>query len=90
MATDIVREVAKYVGIGVANLINIFNPEAIIIGGGLSQAGDILINKIKHTARVYSRTQAWDSVKIISAKLGNQAGILGSAALAFMKMKESA
>ncbi len=89
MAKEIVREIAKYVGIGVANLINIFNPEAIIIGGGLSQAGDILMEKIKHSARVYSRTQAWESVKIISAKLGNQAGILGSAALAFMKSKES-
>ncbi len=89
MAQDIVRQVGKYVGIGIANLINIFNPEAIIIGGGLSRAGEIFINSINHSAMVHSRTQAWESAKIIIAKLGNQAGILGSAALAFMKIKES-
>lgn len=88
MAQDIVRQVGKYVGIGIANLINIFNPEAVIIGGGMSRSGDIFMNSITHSAMVHSRSQAWESVQIIMAKLGNQAGILGSAALGFMKLKE--
>ncbi len=88
MAMDVVRDTGKYLGVGVANLINIFNPEAIIIGGGMAAAGDILMKGIMHHAKVNSRVQAWENVELLTAKLGNRAGIMGSAALALMKTQK--
>lgn len=88
-AMEIIVETGKYVGIGIANLINIMNPEAVIIGGGVSLAGDILLSEIKYYAKVNTLPRAWEAVKIVLAKLGNKAGILGSAALAFMRSDKS-
>jgi glucokinase len=88
IAQYVVEEAGKYIGIGIANMLNIFNPEACIIGGGVSQAGDFLLNVIKHYTKVYALPRAWECVEIFQAKLGNKAGILGSAALAYMKIEE--
>lgn len=88
IAHYIMEETGKYIGIGLGNMINILNPEVCVIGGGVSQAGDFLLNVIKHFTKVYALPRAWESVKIRQAKLGNKAGILGSAALAFMQMKK--
>ena len=87
IAHDIVIQTGKYVGVGIANLINIFNPEAVIVGGGLSLAGEILFNEITHHAKLNSQPRAFSKVQITQAILGNNAGILGSAALAFMNIK---
>lgn len=88
IAVDVVVEIGKYVGIGIANLINILNPHYVVIGGGLSHAGDILLNEIKHYSKVNTRPFSWDVVDIVMAQLGNQAGIMGSAALALMENTE--
>jgi len=87
IAKEIIISTGKYVGIGIANLINIFNPELCIIGGGVSLAGEILFKEILKYAQINTLPRAWDVVSIEQAKLGNKAGILGSAALAFMKTK---
>lgn len=67
---------------GFANLINIFGPAYLCIGGGISHAGDALLVPVreKTMARVYARTAGKDT-QIILAKLGNDAGILGAALL---------
>ncbi|OHD54214.1 MAG: hypothetical protein A2Y33_12990 [Spirochaetes bacterium GWF1_51_8] len=86
-AKEIIISTGKYIGIGLANLINIFNPELCIVGGGVSLAGEILFKEILKYAQINTLPRAWDVVEIEQAKLGNKAGILGSAALAYMKMK---
>jgi glucokinase len=85
LAVDLFSETAHYIGVGLANLINCFNPELIVIGGGLSNAGDFLLDKVKFSAKLNSAPPAWSAVEIKTATLGNKAGILGSAALAFIK-----
>ena len=70
------------VGSGVANLINIFQPEKICIGGGISNEKDALINPINETVRRFSYTRHTDADnKVCVAKLGNDAGIIGAAFL---------
>ncbi len=88
LAVHVVKDAGKYVGIGVASLINIFNPEMVVIGGGVSLAGEILFSEIRYYAMLNSMSRSWSSVEIVPAKLGNDAGVLGSAGLAFMKMSE--
>ncbi len=79
-------ETAYYIGLGTANLINILNPQLCIFGGGLSHAGKFLFDKVKKHARLNTAPAARDSFEIVTAKLGNKAGVLGAAALAFMKI----
>ncbi len=86
-ALGIFEEMSRYIGIGVGSLINCFNPELCILGGGLSHSGEMLLDKVKYYARLNAAPKAWEAVEICFARLGNQAGIMGSAALAYMKLK---
>ncbi|NQT29453.1 MAG: ROK family protein [Candidatus Saganbacteria bacterium] len=80
-AQEAIAETAHYLAIGVANLVNIFNPEMVIIGGGLSNMRELIINPVKTEFKKYALTLPAKSVKIVRAKLGVKAGVLGAAAL---------
>lgn len=87
LAESIFDEAARYTGLGLSNLINVLNPSACIIGGGVSQAGAYLLEKIKKYTQLYTLPKAWEAVEVRQAELGNHAGVAGSAALAYMKIK---
>ena len=76
-AKDIIQEIGYYLGIGIASLASVLDPEMVIIGGGISNAGEILFSRIRDTVkrRLYSRAQ----LDIVGAELGDRGGILGSA-----------
>lgn len=78
----VVRTYAKHIAVGIANLINIFQPEMLVIGGGVSKQGDYLLNIVKE----YCKGKTYDkggipTTKIAIAQLGNDAGIIGAAFL---------
>ncbi len=80
---EVVENYVKYVGEGVINLINIFQPDVLAIGGGISREGDNLLNPVKKYAegRVYGADSVDKKTEITIAKLGNDAGIIGAAFL---------
>lgn len=78
MAVD---RMVKYLTIGITNIINILDPGIIVIGGGVSQAGDFLLNKIERLLPEYILFKDMDYADIKVAKLGNHAGIIGAAML---------
>lgn len=79
----IVQEAAEYTGIAVANLINIFNPEVVMLGGGLIDAlEDEMMAIIMATAHDYVFPGMDKGVEIAASKLGDDAGIVGAAVLA--------
>ena len=80
-ALKAIQETAHYLAIGISNLVNIFNPELIIIGGGLSNIRELLFVPIRKEFKNYALTLPAQSVKIVRAKLGTKAGVLGAAAL---------
>ena len=82
VAVETVKETGYYVGIAVSNAINIFNPDKVVIGGGIAAAGDLLFDSIKTTARVNALYAAYSVCEIVPAELGDDAGTLGGAALA--------
>ncbi len=82
LAQQAIDRNAEYVGAGLASIINIFNPELIIVGGGLSEAGEEYIQKIDKAAKQRSMENSRENVQIKAALLGNKAGLLGAAALA--------
>ena len=79
----VVEEAAEYIGIATANLINIFNPEVVVLGGGVIEAlQDEMMGVIVETAKDYAMPGTMKGVEIIASRLGDNAGITGAAVLA--------
>lgn len=85
VALEIINQAAFYLGIGLANLINIFNPDTIVIGGGVSKAGPVLFDPVRRTALESALEAPGQAVRIIPAQLGNDAGCIGAGALVLME-----
>jgi glucokinase len=77
----------SYLGIALADLVNILNPEMIVIGGGVAGAWDLFIGKTREEIDKRSFREPAERVKLVPAKLGDDAGILGAARLAFSATK---
>jgi glucokinase len=85
----IVEEAAEYTGIATANLINIFNPEIVVLGGGVIDAlSDEMMAIIVETAEDYIVSGTSKGVEIVASKKGDDAGIIGAAVLARKAAKE--
>ncbi|GGE85369.1 ROK family glucokinase [Priestia taiwanensis] len=82
LATDIVDEIADHLGAAVANIGNMLNPEKIVIGGGVSAAGDALLQPVTRYFEEYAFSTVRTSTKLALATLGNDAGVVGGAYLA--------
>jgi glucokinase len=78
-AVSVVKENAELVGIGLANLITIFAPEIIVLGGGMSEARDSYLEMIRESAFANSLVNYRSAVEIERAQLGSSASLLGSA-----------
>lgn len=84
IATELLEEHCDFLGHGIAGFINIFSPQRIVIGGGLSEAGDFYIQKVSEKAFRYSIPDCAVNTQIMAASLGNKAGSLGAASLIFL------
>jgi glucokinase len=80
-AVALLARAGRYVGVGVVNLIHLFNPELICIGGGVSKAGDLLFEPLIETVDRLTMPAMRDGVAIVRPRLGDQIGVLGAAAL---------
>ncbi|HUF51021.1 MAG TPA: ROK family protein [Longimicrobiales bacterium] len=80
-ANDVMRETAKFLGAGVANLINVLNPEMIVIAGGVTRAGDHLFTPLRAEVRRRSFKSAQEACQIVSAQLPGTAGVVGAIAV---------
>ena len=88
LANELIAQTAYYLGVGLANLINIFNPEVIVIGGGLSNIGDMLLKPAFEEAGRRAFRQSYQAVRFARAELGRNSGVLGAAAYALEKINE--
>lgn len=86
---SIVNNVFFYLGLGIASIVNIFNPEMVVIGGGLSLAGDYLLNSVKEIALQNIMPPLRENVEIVLSKSGNNAGIIGAAGLAKIEFEKN-
>ena len=84
----IIESAAEYIGIATANLVNILNPEVVVLGGGVIEAlADEMMSVIVETAKDYAMPGSLKGVEIIASKLGDNAGITGAAVLARKETK---
>ena len=82
LANKVVDEVCHYLGLACANLSNVLNPEFVVIGGGVSAAGDFLLKRVKANFEKYAFPTVRTSTQLKLAELGNDAGVIGAASLA--------
>jgi len=81
LAIEIVTEAADYLGYGLASVMNFYNPDCIILGGGVIEAIDLLFERAVHRARITALSAPASKTKIIRAKLGDFSGVVGAACM---------
>ncbi|MEK6743902.1 MAG: ROK family protein [Nitrospirota bacterium] len=86
VAGDVMKDMGRFLGIGIANLINIFNPEMIVIGGGVKDAWPLFIDATREEIKKRAFEYTAARTRIVSSLLGDDAGMIGAAALAFQKL----
>lgn len=82
LANMVVDRVCHYLGLAAANISNTLNPECLVIGGGVSAAGEFLLERVQKNFEKYAFPTVRTSTKLKLAELGNDAGIIGAASLA--------
>lgn len=80
LAQEVVRETARILGIGIANLLNIFNPEVVVLAGGVTQAGAQLFEPMRAEVRRRAFKPAVDACRIVPGALQGNAGVIGAVA----------
>lgn len=80
LCKKIVEDTVKYLGIGIANIVNIINPQMIVLGGGMAKAGDFLFDPVREYVKEHAFNAAMEGVKIVPAALGTNAGAIGAVA----------
>lgn len=82
LALDVIDETGFFIGVGVASLINMLNPQVFVIGGGIAQAGELLFGPIRRTVAARAVALQARTARIVPAELGDNAGVMGAAARA--------
>jgi glucokinase len=79
---EAVVRAARYLGIGVANVVTILHPDLVVLGGGIAAIGDLLFETVRQTMRERVRMFPADDVRVLPPFLGDKAGVMGGVALA--------
>jgi glucokinase len=87
LAVVVISQAAYYLGVGMVNIVNIFNPEMIVLGGGMAEMADLLIAPGRRIVQERAFSISSRAVSIVTAQLGNEAGVYGAAAFALEKIK---
>jgi glucokinase len=85
-ARAVLTEQGRLLGLGLVGLINVFNPEVIVIGGGAIGAGDLLLDPAREVVAAQALPGLRDVVRIVQPRFGAEAGMLGAATLAFEEL----
>lgn len=85
LANEIVRDTARYLGAGIATLLNLFNPDVVVVAGGVTRAGEALFGPLRTEVRRRAFKPAVTAARIVPAELPGTAGVVG--AVATFKMR---
>jgi glucokinase len=79
-AREVVRETARFLGTGLANLLNIVNPDVVVLAGGVTEAGDALFEPLRAEVKRRAFRPAVEACRIVPGMLGGSAGVVGAVA----------
>jgi glucokinase len=83
VAREILDKAGYYAGVGLSMIVEILNPELIVIGGGLVRIGLLLWDPMLAAMREHTQPELWNSVRVVPWQLGDDLGIIGAAAKVF-------
>jgi glucokinase len=83
LAREVLEGIGGWLGVGLVNLVNIFDPEVIVIGGGVSAAGDLLLDPARAVVAERALRRPGGQVRIVTPHFGVESGMLGGAVLAY-------
>jgi len=87
LASEVIARASFYLGVGMANIVNIFNPGMIVVGGGVSKMGELLLSPSRHLVKERAFKIASGDAAIVLARLGDDVGIVGAASYAYSERK---
>ena len=86
LARQLIAEAGRYLGIGIANAVNLLGPEIVVIGGGVARAGEILFDEVRRTVERRAFTTRFAMPAILNSEQGEEASAIGAAGMVFEKM----
>jgi len=81
IAKDVLKETATYLGIGLAGVVNLLNPEVVVIGGGVAEGGAVFLDVVSAEIKKRAFDSAVEKLSVVRAALGNDAGFIGAGLL---------
>jgi len=87
VSVQILDQVSYYLGLCLAQVANLLNPEKVIVGGGVSKAGDFLLEKVRDHFQKFAIKRIGETTEIVTAELGNRAGWIGAARLVGQRLE---
>lgn len=88
LAQEIIAQAAEALGAGLVNILHIFNPDILILGGGVTQMGALLLDPTYRIVRERTMRVPYEAAKIVMAKLGTNVGLIGAGALIYHAMQQ--
>jgi glucokinase len=82
VARDVVASMGRYLGVGLVNVVNVLNPEVIVVGGGVIAAGDMLLEPARRVVAERALAPSRDRVRIVPTRFGDASGMVGAGVLA--------
>jgi glucokinase len=82
-AVEALAGIGRYLGAGIATFVNVFEPEVVVVGGGFGVAGELLLGPAREVVAVEGLEPGRDTVRIVEAELGAEAGVIGAGMVAF-------
>ena len=89
MCVEVMAEIGHYVGVGLANLIQLYNPEVVVVGGGIAQAGEVLLAAARRVVAARARMVPASTARIVPAELGDDAGVVGASVLVMRHLERA-
>jgi glucokinase len=86
VAREVYARAGRYIGIAVASLLNVLNPALVVIGGGVSKAGDLLFDPIRQELPGRAFERPVEAVRVVPAALGDDIGVIGAAAVVYRRV----
>jgi len=84
---ELIERTGRYLGIGIASLVNTLDPQVVVIFGGMAAAGEMLLGPCREAVREHALPPAKERVRIVPAELGEDAGVIGAAGLALRRLE---
>jgi glucokinase len=88
-AIEVLNLIGIRLGVAIASFVNIFNPEVVVVGGGVIAAGELLLEPARSEVAARALPPSKDEVRIVAARFGDEAGMIGAATLAFDGLGDS-